>query len=266
METAQIIVAFVFGVAFVVALLVLAIKFPTPTPFQYSVFRIVLALAAAGVAAMIPGFINIEVSASTQLLIRAGGAIAVFVVGFFFNPAQLAVQNTAAPTPDTQIASLVGVLDQRAEEIQSDLEKVIEKLSTLHKDDAIKQLKVFVVRFVRLHEKHLAAIKANDLYLSHEIVGQIHEVLVKIRSLVSSTVGAVGRDWYASLGRAYVRAPTREEDPNYAAIQDDLLKLNEATTSRTDAMHYPGAAPPGASKSFAALVFGPPDTPPKSSL
>lgn len=265
METAQIIVAFVFGVAFVVALIVLAIKFPTPTPFQYSVFRIVLALAAAGVAAMIPGFINIEVSASTQLLIRAGGAIAVFVVVFFFNPAQLAIQNTAAPIPDTQIASLLRVLDQRAEEIQSDLEKVIQELSTLHKDNAIKQLKEFAVRFVGLHEKHLAAIKANDLHLSHEIIGQIHELIFKIRSLVSSTVGAVGRDWYASLGRAYFEAPTREEDPKYAAIQDDLLKLNEATVSRTDAMRYPGEVPPAASKSLAELVFGPPDPPPKRS-
>ncbi len=51
MDIAQAVVAFVFGVAFVVALLVLAIKFPNPALFQYNVFRIVLALAAAGVAA-----------------------------------------------------------------------------------------------------------------------------------------------------------------------------------------------------------------------
>jgi hypothetical protein len=46
---------FAFGVIFVIALLLLAIFFPEPTPFQYQVFRIVLALAAAGVAALIPG-------------------------------------------------------------------------------------------------------------------------------------------------------------------------------------------------------------------
>lgn len=90
--TAQIIIAFIFGVTFVVALIVLAIKFPHPTPFQYNVFRIVLSLAAAGAAAMIPGFINIQVNPTTGLLIRAGGALAVFVVVFFFNPAQLAIQ------------------------------------------------------------------------------------------------------------------------------------------------------------------------------
>ncbi len=98
--TAQIVIAFVFGVTFVVALIVLAIQFPRPTPFQYNVFRIVLSLAAAGAAAMIPGFINIEVSATTGLLIRAGGALAVFVIVFFFNPAQLAVQSETTKDED----------------------------------------------------------------------------------------------------------------------------------------------------------------------
>lgn len=88
MQAAQIIVAFVFGVAFVITLLVLAIKFPKPTPFQYTTFRVILALAAAGVAAMIPGFISLEVNAPAGLLIRAGGALAVFVVVYYVNPAK----------------------------------------------------------------------------------------------------------------------------------------------------------------------------------
>ena len=91
--TAQIIIAFTFGLTFVVTLIVLAIKFPHPTPFQYNVFRIVLSLAVAGAAAMIPGFITVELNPTTELLIRAGGALAVFVIVFFFNPAQLAIQN-----------------------------------------------------------------------------------------------------------------------------------------------------------------------------
>jgi len=88
--SAQVIIAFSFGVTFVVALIVLAIRFPHPTPFQYNVFRIVLSLAAAGAAAMIPGFINIDFGPMTRLFIGAGGALAVFVIVFFFNPAQLA--------------------------------------------------------------------------------------------------------------------------------------------------------------------------------
>ncbi|WP_019867646.1 hypothetical protein [Methylovulum miyakonense] len=94
MEIAQITIAFLFGVSFVITLLVVAVKYPNPTAFQYNVFRIILSLAASGVAAMIPGFINLELSTGTELLIRAGGAIAVFVIIFFFNPAPLILSKT----------------------------------------------------------------------------------------------------------------------------------------------------------------------------
>jgi hypothetical protein len=254
--SAQVLTAFTFGTVFVISLIVLAIKFPKPTPFQYNVFRIVLALAAAGVAAMIPGFIDLQLSPSAQLLIRAGGAIAVFVIIFFFNPAQLVAHDTSAAVPDAQIASISGVLKHRATEIQSELEMVIEILTTLHKDDTVDQLKEFSLRFEALHGKHLTAITTGDLHLSHEIVGQIHELIFNIRSLVSSTVGVIGREWHASLGRSYFNTPRQEEDPEYAAIQSDFLKLREETVARTDAMDYPGEVLSGATKTTTDLVLG----------
>lgn len=77
--------AFGFGVILIAAFMVLALKFPTPTTFQYTIFRIIMALAAAGIGAIIPGFIEVEV----QKWLRAGGAMALFVVVYFFCPAQL---------------------------------------------------------------------------------------------------------------------------------------------------------------------------------
>jgi hypothetical protein len=77
--------AFLFGVVFVIVLLALAIYFPNPSAFQYTIFRSVLALAAAGVAAMIPGFISLYISK----WLRAGGALAVFAAVYFCNPAAL---------------------------------------------------------------------------------------------------------------------------------------------------------------------------------
>ncbi len=71
------------GVAFLIALLALAIAVPDPTPFQYTVFRIVLALAAAAFAATIPGFLEVTISG----IARATGAIAVFMIVYFFSPA-----------------------------------------------------------------------------------------------------------------------------------------------------------------------------------
>ena len=79
------VLAFVFGVVFVVVLLAVAFFVPNPTAFQYTVFRIVLALAAAGVAAMIPGFLQVNIST----WLRAGGALAIFVIVYFYAPAAL---------------------------------------------------------------------------------------------------------------------------------------------------------------------------------
>ena len=91
--------AFFFGLCFVAALLVLAIWFPEPTPFQYTVFRITLALAASGVAGVIPGMIRLKVQPGAALLIHAGGALAVFVIVYLFAPAALPSE---LPVKDTK--------------------------------------------------------------------------------------------------------------------------------------------------------------------
>lgn len=100
-------IAYIFGLVFIVALLILAIIFPEPTAFQYVVFRLVLSLAAAGCASMIPGFIEVEIST----IIRAGGALAVFVLVYFYNPASLILDKTAGENPwIAEIESLRGEL------------------------------------------------------------------------------------------------------------------------------------------------------------
>lgn len=87
------ITVFVFGVVFVIAMLVLAIVFPEPKPFQYLVFKSILSLAAAGVAAMIPG--SLEVNVPNWL--KAGGALAVFALVMHKSPADLVVQPPPEP-------------------------------------------------------------------------------------------------------------------------------------------------------------------------
>ena len=83
----QILFAFAFGVIFIAFLLIAVIFIPNPTPAQETIFRIVMALAAAGVGAMIPGVLDLKMTFWTQLVIRAGGALAIFVIVFFYNPA-----------------------------------------------------------------------------------------------------------------------------------------------------------------------------------
>jgi hypothetical protein len=91
-KTQQQVTAFVFGVVFVLVLLAVAFAVPNPSDFQYVVFKTVLALAAAGAAAMIPGFIHVTISK----FVRAGGALAVFAIVFFYSPAAAVRANVPA--------------------------------------------------------------------------------------------------------------------------------------------------------------------------
>ncbi|MBL1271117.1 MAG: hypothetical protein COB25_001580 [Oceanospirillales bacterium] len=81
----QTLASFVFGVAFVVTMLSIAIVAPNPSSFQYTIFRIVMALAAGGVVAAFPGFIEVKFGN----WLRAGGALAVFSIVYYVNPAPL---------------------------------------------------------------------------------------------------------------------------------------------------------------------------------
>jgi hypothetical protein len=94
--TSDKLLAFIFGVVFISVLLVIAIFIPNPSGFSYTVFRIVLALAAAGVGAVIPGFLNVEY----RNIVRAGGAIALFVIVYFFPPVPPGEMPGPAAPPD----------------------------------------------------------------------------------------------------------------------------------------------------------------------
>jgi hypothetical protein len=87
---------------------------PYPSPFQLLVFRVVLALAAAGIAAFLPGTLRIQISK----WIRAAGALAVFVLVYLVNPAGLI-------TSEVRI-HMVGFEDRRACERQAALRAKLE--------------------------------------------------------------------------------------------------------------------------------------------
>ncbi|MFZ6777228.1 hypothetical protein ACO0LD_10430 [Undibacterium sp. Ji83W] len=84
----------IFGVFFIIAILAINLFIPNPTPTQQETFKIVLALAAAGVAGIFAGFLHVQ-SKWKKFSIRAGGALAVFVVVFMINPATLLSKPTS---------------------------------------------------------------------------------------------------------------------------------------------------------------------------
>lgn len=88
---------FLFGVVFLTAILSLLVVIPKPTLAQFFAFRLTLALAAAGVGAFIPGFIQFEQPLPYRGLIRCGGAVALFAAVWFTNPAKFAIEGISPP-------------------------------------------------------------------------------------------------------------------------------------------------------------------------
>lgn len=81
----DLVAVFAFGLIFLSVILVIAILFPNPTDWQIFVFRVALGMAAAGIGALVPGFITVNV----HRYVRAGGALALFAIVFFMNPPAL---------------------------------------------------------------------------------------------------------------------------------------------------------------------------------
>jgi hypothetical protein len=104
--------AFAFGCVALAIVLWLAFRAETLNEQQFEILRIVLALAGGGVGAVIPGFLDVSVKASTKLALRAGGALAVFVVLYFWSPAHwqpshdgTVIQHTEGPDSPIQSGS-----------------------------------------------------------------------------------------------------------------------------------------------------------------
>jgi hypothetical protein len=75
------------GTLFLLLLIAIAIFIPDPTVFQLRVFLTILALAGGGFATTISGVVSTQITLGKQLQVGAAGALAVFVLTYFYNPA-----------------------------------------------------------------------------------------------------------------------------------------------------------------------------------
>lgn len=79
----NVVLAFAFGVIFLSVMLGFATWFPNPTPFQLRVYITALALAAAGVGAVLPGRFDFKY----KTIVRGGGALGLFALVYLNQPA-----------------------------------------------------------------------------------------------------------------------------------------------------------------------------------
>lgn len=75
----QKIAGIIFGIIFISVILVIILLIPNPTPEQFFVFRIILALAGGGISFLISGKIGVKGNMS-KLAVGAVGGFAVFII------------------------------------------------------------------------------------------------------------------------------------------------------------------------------------------
>lgn len=88
------------GALLAVTIFVAAIAIPSPTPFQFFVFRILMALAAASIVGALGGLIKVQ-GKLWGFAIKAGGAAATFVLVYAINPPAL-IEEKASAEPAKQ--------------------------------------------------------------------------------------------------------------------------------------------------------------------
>ncbi len=89
---------FVFGMIYVPVLIYFAWKVPNPSSFAQWVFIIITALAGAGIGAMLPGALHYESNT-----IKAGGALAVFVIIVLNKPSLIESTAKFVPPPQSPV-------------------------------------------------------------------------------------------------------------------------------------------------------------------
>jgi hypothetical protein len=117
-------IIFIFGLAFLITRVILAVRVPMPTQDQAAVFRTVLSLSSAGIAAVIPCLMSFRSQAATTT-ISATGALAVFALVYLFNPASTrsrsprASNSNAAPPQGADTDSIVQLVHQVFAEVRA---------------------------------------------------------------------------------------------------------------------------------------------------
>jgi hypothetical protein len=86
----EVFLAFTFGIVFCGILAYAGLRTtPISDPGQFFFLRVHAAISAAGVAAVIPGMLQIEIGQGKLFVLRGAGALAVFAIVYLVNPPDL---------------------------------------------------------------------------------------------------------------------------------------------------------------------------------
>jgi tetratricopeptide (TPR) repeat protein len=202
----ELILAFGFGLLFCGILAFIVIRgTPIADPMLVFVLRVLTSLSAAAVAAVIPGFIALDLKTSALVGIRAGGALAVFVLVFAVNPPAL------VQTEETRVEA--AMLANKAAELYDDADRSADDLLRLNPRSGpalnVKGSVAFYRRdyrnAVEYFERAIAVNRklawVSNLAYAYIEVGAYQKSIELLGSIEDGKP-----DWYFSAGRAYLYA------------------------------------------------------------
>jgi tetratricopeptide (TPR) repeat protein len=198
------ILAFIFGLIFC-GILAYAGFQTEPIPDQQFFFlRVLSALSAAGVAAVIPGFLHLQFSQAGAWSVRAGGALAVFALIFLVNPPTL----TGAVTESKEAAMISNYSQGLYEDALRNAEEILEIDPNNAEAWNVKggvafyrqDYKTAVAFFKKaVEQKPQSKFYKNNLAYAYIEQGFIDKSIELLKSIEDEK-----EDWEFSIGRAYI--------------------------------------------------------------
>lgn|SRR5574337_103447 len=164
----------------------------------------------------------------------------------------------AKPIATTEIEHIAAVLRERAMSISRDFDTAIStyaNVETADTSEAITQLTALRTKFLELHEKHIGAIKEMNLYLTHELAGEISDLLSSAHKIMDTASGNTVGAWHKTVHKRYIKDPPPGSDPEYDSVLADATRLYAATSDRARLWNYPGLPPASTSQDALKLVF-----------
>jgi len=167
-------------------MLVLAVFFRTTSNFQVYIFRSAMALAAGSMAAAIPGFLQVETT-GTGFAIRAGGALAVFLLVYKFNPARLIGDNVIGDNQFRIIADNLKVSNRAAAKISERLAEgrpTLNMIDFMNNENEIRQLKRVIQNIASLRFRNESLPNQIRTYVSSKTSANWDNVKESVSNLI----------------------------------------------------------------------------------
>lgn len=195
--------AFAFGVTFCGVLAYAGLReHPITNDAQFWLLRLLAALSAAGVAAVIPGFLDFDWKLGTKIAVRSGGALAVFALVYLVNPPILAKQVLSEDVASMQY--------NYADRKYNDAERYADKILRIDPNYAkALNIKGGIAYYRRDFEKAREYFDkatqndpSNDVYVSNLAYAQIETGASLLALQTVELIKDRKADWYYLKGRA----------------------------------------------------------------